>query len=76
MSNLDPQGQLIAAALAQRYIGTEIDLDESVPFDIYDLFKIVTGRDYNCMSNDDELTILEYASAFERTVWGDDMTRD
>ena len=65
MSSIDPDGQREATALGAKYRGQKVDLDESVPFDIYRLFAEVTGRDYNHKSAQDELTILEYARAFE-----------
>ena len=68
MSNLDPVGQRRAAELGAGYREQPVDLDESVPYDIYDLFAHVTGRDYDYRSENDELAILEYAHAFEQAA--------
>ncbi len=65
MSNIDPRGQAEAARLGRGYRGQAVNLDEGLPFSIYGLFEQVTGRDYS-QSQDDQLTILEYASAFEK----------
>ena len=67
----DPDSVAEAAKLGASYRGQPVDLDEGVPFDIYDLFARVTYRDYNHRSPDDELTILSYARAFEEAagVW-------
>lgn len=80
MSNVDPAGRAEAARLGGDYRGKRVDLDNGVPFDIYELFGTVTGRDYDGRNRpDDELAILEYARAFEEsaakreavTAWAD-----
>ena len=56
--------RIIASDMGRRHKGV-IYLDNGVPFDIYDLFEQVTGRDYNSESHNDELLILEIADAYE-----------
>lgn len=65
MDNLDPDGMREAAELGAKYRAQRVDLDAAVPLDIYALFSEVTGRDYDSESHHDELTVLEYAHAFE-----------
>lgn len=58
-------GYLVTASeLGREYKGI-IDLDNGIPFDIYELFCEVTNRDYNHESHGDELLILDIALAFE-----------
>lgn len=54
----------IASELGKAYKGV-VDLDNGVPFDIYELFYKVTGRDYNHESYGDGSIILYIAQAFE-----------
>jgi len=61
----DPHALALATELGAQYRDAGVDLDEGVPFDIYELFLRVTFRDYNHRSPDDELAILRYARAFE-----------
>ena len=56
--------RVIANEMGRKHKGA-VDLDNGVPFDIYDLFEQVTGRDYNPESHNDELLILEIADAYE-----------
>lgn len=64
----DPEAIAEAAKLGASYRGKQVDLDEGVPFDIYQLFAQVTYRDYNHRSQDDERAILSYARAFEEAA--------
>lgn len=54
----------IASELGREYKGF-IDLDNGVPFDIYELFYKVTNRDYNHESYGDSSLILYIAQAYE-----------
>lgn len=54
----------IASEMGRKHTGP-LDLDESIPFDIYQLFEAVTDRYYDADSHADELLILEIASAYE-----------
>lgn len=51
--------------LADQHIGL-VDLDEAIPFDIYDLFEQVTGYPYMVDNWLDELLILDIANYFEK----------
>lgn len=61
----------LAANIGAKYVGKDVDLDESEPFDIYTLFEDVTGRDYDHTSHQDERDILVYADAFEKAAAGE-----
>lgn len=52
-----------AIALRGAYIGP-VDLDNAIPFDIYELFATITNRDYSG-SRADESLILDIANAYE-----------
>lgn len=68
VNSIDPDALAEAAQLGASYRDAHVDLDEGVPFDIYELFARVTNRDYNHRSPDDERAILAYASAFEKAA--------
>ena len=68
MHGIDPDALAEAAQLGVSYRGQPVDLDEGVPFDIYELFARICYRDYNHRSPDDELSILSYARAFEEAA--------
>lgn len=68
VAGADPDAVAEAAKLGASYRGKHVDLDEGVPFDIYQLFAQVTYRDYNHRSPDDALAILTYARAFEEAA--------
>ncbi len=68
VNGIDPDALAEAAQLGESYRGKPVDLDEGVPFDIYELIARVTYRDYNHRSPDDELSILSYARAFEEAA--------
>ncbi len=65
---IDPDVVAEAAKLGASYRGKHVDLDEGIPFDIYELFARVTYRDYNYRSPADEQAILSYARAFEEAA--------
>jgi len=68
VNGVDPDALAEAAQLGASYSDAHVDLDEGVPFDIYELFARVTYRDYNHRSPDDENAILSYARAFEEAA--------
>jgi len=68
VTDTDQDAVAAAAKPGASYRGKHVDLDEGVPFDIYQLFAQVTYHDYNHRSPDDELAILTYARAFEEAA--------
>lgn len=57
----------LARRLGYRHEG-ELDLDNGVPFDIYELFEMTVGRDYGEDIANDELLILDIAAAYEEAA--------
>lgn len=61
---MKPEYKDTIQGLADQHIGL-VDLDEAIPFDIYDLFEQVTGNTYRVSNESDELLILDIANYFE-----------
>ena len=65
-NNIDPVE--LSRKLGESHTGP-LDLDNAVPFDIYELFERVTYRYYDHESEEDEHLILDVANAYEEAAW-------
>lgn len=65
MTNIDRHQALSYAVDVGRVHDGEVNLDEGIPFDIYNLFELTTLEDYDGSKIEHELLILEIARAFE-----------
>jgi hypothetical protein len=54
-----------ATELGTSYLDKPVDVNNGIPFDIYEIFEQVTDRDYEPDNDQDDRDVLTIAAAFE-----------